>query len=90
MLTNILRNSWVLLSKVADSINKSGDLKFILSKILGLHWIIAGGGIEAGSMNGSALNVKLLEECKSKIVLEFGSGGSTLLQLLTPKLPLRL
>jgi len=29
-------------------------------------------------MNGSDLNMKLHKECKNKIVLEFGSGGSTL------------
>ena len=74
----MLRNCWILLLKAADSINKSGDLKFILSKILIPHWFMVG-GVESGSMNGSALSIKLLEECKSKIVLEFGSGGSTLL-----------
>ena len=77
ILYKILRNYWILLSKAADRVNKSGDLKFILSKILAPRWVM--GGVVPGSMNGSALGIKLVEECKSKIVLEFGSGGSTLL-----------
>jgi len=35
--------------------------------------------ISANSMNGNALSIKLSEVCKFKTVLEFGSGGSTLL-----------
>jgi hypothetical protein len=35
--------------------------------------------ISANSMNGNVLSIKLSEVCRSKKVLEFGSGGSTLL-----------
>jgi hypothetical protein len=35
--------------------------------------------ISSNSMNGNALSLKLSEVCKFKKVLEFGSGGSTLL-----------
>lgn len=64
--------------KAADKINTSGDLRFILNKILTPHRFTVQ-RVESSSMNGSALSIKLLEECKSKTVLEFGSGGSTLL-----------
>jgi hypothetical protein len=77
ILYKILRNCWVLLSKTANFIDNNGDLRFILSKILRpqrtySRWAVT------GSMNGRDLNLKLLEECEKKTVLEFGSGGSTL------------
>jgi hypothetical protein len=77
VLFKTLNYGWIVLINVAKTIVRSGDLRFILTKLLMPHLIVR--GLDSSSLNGSALDLRLLMECKSKIVLEFGSGGSTLL-----------
>jgi len=53
-------------------INPSGDLYFIIARPFSRI------DVSMGSMSGSALNAEILTRAKDKVVLEFGSGGSTL------------
>lgn len=72
-----LGSFWFLLSHFFNVFDRNGDFRFIFKKTFMPHQTAV--NITSSSMNGSKLSMKLFEECKNKIVLEFGSGGSTLL-----------